>query len=81
MNAQGFLPALKKAAEKQGSATLAFVNSFGGKIPLRNMSAYTASKFALAGFVDAIRPDMQQAGVQVSQIHPGTAFLQHHQQQ
>lgn len=68
---QGFLGALTQAAEDSGTATLAFVNSFGGRMPLRNMPAYTASKFALAGFVDSIRPELNDSGIQVAQIHPG----------
>jgi short-subunit dehydrogenase len=47
------------------------VNSFGGRIPLRNMSAYTASKFALAGFTDAIRPEFADLGIHVAHVHPG----------
>lgn len=48
------------------------VNSFGSRIPLRNMAAYTASKFALAGFTDAIRPEFADLGIHVAQVHPGT---------
>lgn len=66
------MASLKNAVEKRGSSTLAFVNSFGGKIPLRNMPAYTASKFALAGYVDSIRPELGDAGIRVVQIHPGS---------
>ena len=46
----GFQSALL-ATVKRGSSqpVVVNVNSFGGRIPLRNMSAYSASKFALAG--------------------------------
>lgn len=71
---QAFIASLMHAVEKRGSSTLAFVNSFGGKMPLRNMPAYTASKFALAGYVDSIRPELGDAGIRVVQIHPGTTL-------
>jgi len=47
------------------------VNSFGGVMPLYNMTAYTASKYALAGFADALRYEMKPKGVHVAQVHPG----------
>lgn len=68
---KAFVGPLAQAAQENGSATLAFVNSFGGRMPLRNMPAYTASKFALAGFVDSIRPELSDSGIQIAQIHPG----------
>ena len=54
---RALLPSLRAAAAaakpgasaNDGGAAIIFVNSFGGVIPLRGMSAYTASKFALAG--------------------------------
>ncbi len=70
----GFQPALMAAAEK-GKPVLVNVNSFGGRIPLRNMAAYTASKFALAGFTDAIRPEFADLGIHVAQVHPGMLEL------
>ena len=69
----GFQPALIAAAKK-GKPVLVNVNSFGGRIPLRNMPAYTASKFALAGFTDAIRPEFADLGIHVSQVHPGISL-------
>uniref|UniRef100_A0A7S0WIV6 Uncharacterized protein n=1 Tax=Pyramimonas obovata TaxID=1411642 RepID=A0A7S0WIV6_9CHLO len=47
------------------------VNSFGGVMPLKNMTAYTASKYALAGFTDALRYELSPKGVHVAQVHPG----------
>eukprot|EP00242_Pyramimonas_sp_CCMP2087_P014794 CAMPEP_0198207456 /NCGR_PEP_ID=MMETSP1445-20131203/10902_1 /TAXON_ID=36898 /ORGANISM="Pyramimonas sp., Strain CCMP2087" /LENGTH=320 /DNA_ID=CAMNT_0043880491 /DNA_START=61 /DNA_END=1020 /DNA_ORIENTATION=- len=47
------------------------VNSFAGVMPLRNMTAYTASKYALAGFTDALRYEVAPKGVHVAQVHPG----------
>jgi NAD(P)-dependent dehydrogenase (short-subunit alcohol dehydrogenase family) len=50
---------------------LVVVNSFGGRIPLSKMSAYCASKFALAGFVDSVRPELAKDGIQICHVHPG----------
>jgi len=71
----GFQPALMAAAARKQNAVLVNVNSFGGRIPLRNMAAYTASKFALAGFTDAIRPEFADLGIHVAQVHPGRPHL------
>eukprot|EP00951_Prasinocladus_malaysianus_P021145 scaffold174475_cov36-Prasinocladus_malaysianus.AAC.2 len=35
------------------------------------MTAYCASKYALAGFADALRYEMRPKGVHVAQVHPG----------
>lgn len=68
---KGFQPALVAAAKQGLKPVLVNVNSFGGRIPLRSMPAYTASKYALAGFTDAIRPDFADQGIHVAQVHPG----------
>eukprot|EP00238_Polyblepharides_amylifera_P009968 CAMPEP_0196587144 /NCGR_PEP_ID=MMETSP1081-20130531/56566_1 /TAXON_ID=36882 /ORGANISM="Pyramimonas amylifera, Strain CCMP720" /LENGTH=287 /DNA_ID=CAMNT_0041909247 /DNA_START=481 /DNA_END=1344 /DNA_ORIENTATION=+ len=63
---QGLLPQLEAS-----KGTVVFVNSFGGVMPLNNMTAYTSSKYALAGFADALRYEMEPKGVHVAQVHPG----------
>ncbi|KAK9835233.1 hypothetical protein WJX81_007664 [Elliptochloris bilobata] len=68
---QGFQPALVAAAQRGAKPVLANVNSFVGKIPARQMPAYTASKFALAGWTDSIRPELADLGIHVAQIYPG----------
>jgi len=65
------VPALEAAAKRGAKPVVAMVNSFAGRIPLRSMPAYTASKYALAGFTDAIRPELADVGIHVAQIHPG----------
>ncbi|KAK9816654.1 hypothetical protein WJX72_003328 [[Myrmecia] bisecta] len=71
---QGFLPVLQKTAKRRGAfekPAVVMVNSYGGKIPIRAMPAYTASKYALAGFTDAIRPELESYGIHLAQVHPG----------
>ncbi len=47
------------------------VSSMGGRIPIANESAYNASKFALAGWSEAMRIDLDGSGVDVKLILPG----------
>jgi short-subunit dehydrogenase len=60
---KAFQPALEASR-----GVICCVNSFGGVMPLKNMTAYTASKFALAGFADALRYEMTSKGVHVAQV-------------
>eukprot|EP00898_Chlorokybus_atmophyticus_P003553 jgi/Chlat1/4199/Chrsp27S04292 len=61
-----FLPALLKS-----KGTLINVNSFAARIPIKGMSAYTASKYALKGLTECLRYDYGKQGVHVAQVHPG----------
>ncbi|MEN9202234.1 MAG: SDR family oxidoreductase [Thermostichus sp. DG_1_6_bins_120] len=47
------------------------VGSMGGKMPLPNMSAYCASKYAVSGLTEALRLELQPQGIQVIGVHPG----------
>eukprot|EP00798_Chlamydomonas_sp_ICE-L_P025602 gene25602-11254_t len=76
--AKAFTPMLKaaaavKAAKRTGGPkpALVMVNSFAARMPLKHMSIYTASKYALAGMTDALRYEMAPDGIQVCQVHPG----------
>lgn len=55
---QAMLPALEDAAAAGAQPVLAVVNSFAARLPIKEMAAYTASKAALAGWVDAVRPEL-----------------------
>ena len=73
-----FLPALKRTAQRRSQnerPVLAIVNSFASRVPLPTMAAYSASKAALASFVDSIRPEMGKSGIHVAQIQPGRCPL------
>lgn len=43
------------------------------QVPVQYMSAFTASKSALAGLTTAIRPEVEAQGVHVGQVHPGVS--------
>ena len=74
---RAFLPMLLDVDARRGSSpapmppTIAFVNSFGAVLPLKGMSAYTASKFALRGLAESLRPELAPKGVHVTSVHPG----------
>lgn len=72
--ARAFLPDLLELA-RQGARgqkpSLCFVNGIGGRMPLPNMTAYCAAKYALQGFADALRLEIAQSGVHVGTVHPG----------
>jgi NAD(P)-dependent dehydrogenase (short-subunit alcohol dehydrogenase family) len=66
---QAFLPHLAASGDGQ----LANVSSIFGLIAVPKQAAYNAAKFAVRGFTEALRQEMQLTGrpVAVSCIHPG----------
>lgn len=56
-------------AKKKGQ--IINVGSFGGKMPLPEMSAYCASKYAVAGLTESLRLELRPQGIEVIGIHPG----------
>lgn len=70
------LPYLKKKAQEakaQGKPgpSVVMVNSFVARLPAKYMTAYTASKYALAGWTDALRAEVGSLGLHVGQVQPG----------
>ena len=64
-------------ARRQGS--IINVGSFGGKVPLPNMTAYCTSKYAVTGLTETLRIELEPQGINVSGIHPSvtnTDFLE-----
>ncbi|MEM9257256.1 MAG: SDR family NAD(P)-dependent oxidoreductase [Pseudomonadota bacterium] len=64
---QGFLPLLRKA--QQGH--LVNISSVFGMIGVPTQSAYNAAKFAVRGYTEALRQEMQSTNVHVCCVHPG----------
>jgi NAD(P)-dependent dehydrogenase (short-subunit alcohol dehydrogenase family) len=62
-----FLPVLKK----QPRAHIVNVSSIFGIVAPAGQSAYAASKFALRGFTEALRHELEGGSVSVSCVHPG----------
>lgn len=57
---------------QRGSGALAFISSIAGKVGVPMRTAYSAVKFGLAGYGDALRAELSQTGVQVHVIYPGS---------
>ncbi len=55
----------------RGSGLIVNVSSMGGRTPIPNEAAYCASKFALAGWAEAMRIDLEGTGVDVKLVLPG----------
>ncbi|MEA5618728.1 SDR family oxidoreductase [Cronbergia sp. UHCC 0137] len=55
---------------QQGHGTIVNVGSFGGKMPLPNMTAYCASKYAVTGLTDTLRLELQPKGIHVCAVQP-----------
>jgi short-subunit dehydrogenase len=56
----------------RGSGALGFISSIAGKVGVPMRTAYSAAKFGLAGYADALRAELSQTGVTVHTIYPGS---------
>ncbi|MGE0018041.1 MAG: SDR family oxidoreductase [Draconibacterium sp.] len=56
---------------KQGSGTIINISSIGGLMGLPFQGYYSASKFAVEGFSEALRMEVKQFGIKVVVINPG----------
>lgn len=57
---------------KQGQGHIVNVSSLAGRIGFPYLGYYSASKFALTGFSEALRQEVKPDGICVSLVHPGT---------
>src|SRR4029079_11298503 len=58
---------------KQGNGTIINIGSLGGRVGLLPfLTQYHASKFALEGFTESLRQELDEFGVNVVLIEPGT---------
>ena len=54
-----------------GGGRIVNISSIGGKIAVPHMAPYSASKFALTGFSDAIRAELARDNIFVTTVTPG----------
>jgi short-subunit dehydrogenase len=47
------------------------ISSIGGRVALPHMTAYTAGKFALTGFSEALHAELAKSGIHVTTVTPG----------
>ena len=57
---------------KRGSGRIAMISSVAGKVGVPLRTAYSAAKFGLAGYADALRAEVAHLGLQVHTIYPGS---------
>ncbi|HAA32748.1 MAG TPA: oxidoreductase [Cyanobacteria bacterium UBA8553] len=60
------------------AGTIVNVGSFGGKVPLPNMTLYCTSKYAITGLTETLRLELEPKGIQVCGVHPSatkTGFI------
>ena len=62
-----FMPVL----QQQSSAHLVNISSIFGIIGFPGQTAYNASKFAVRGFTEALRHELEDSHVRISCVHPG----------
>ncbi len=56
---------------ERGGGAVVFVSSFAGRVATWRHTAYSASKFALTGFAEALYYEVKSRGVHVGVVHPG----------
>ncbi|HVP01788.1 MAG TPA: SDR family oxidoreductase [Solirubrobacteraceae bacterium] len=64
--AQAVMPALRAARGR-----IVFISSIGGRVSTPMLGAYSASKYALEAFADALRVELRPWGVKVALVEPG----------
>lgn len=62
------LPSMREA----GSGTIINMSSISGRIAFPGLGPYTASKFAVEGFSEALRLEMKPYGINVVLVEPGS---------
>lgn len=65
--ARAFLPQLRRAER----ANIVNISSLFGLIAPAGQTAYSASKFAVRGFSDALRHELAGTAIRVTTVHPG----------
>ena len=66
-----FIQAVLPAMREQGSGKILCFSSIGGVMGLPFQGFYSASKFAIEGFCEALQIEVRRCGIQVVLIEPG----------
>ncbi len=65
---RAFLPLLRR----QGFGHILMISSVSGRMAFPGLGSYSASKFALEGWTEALRFEMKPLGIQVVLVEPGS---------
>lgn len=79
VNVKGMIMVAKYAAEvmvRQNFGHIIFCSSLAGLITMPQWSVYVASKWAITGFADSIRPELKKFNVRVTTLHPGAVITE-----
>src|SRR6516225_7327950 len=61
-----------------GGGRIVNISSVGGKVAVPHLAPYSASKFALTGFSDAIRTELARENIHVTTVAPGLMRTESH---
>jgi len=79
VNVRGMILVAKYASEvmtRQNSGHIIFCSSLAGLITLPQWSVYVASKWAITGFADSIRPELKKFNIKITTLHPGAVLTE-----
>lgn len=67
------LPVLRavEVMRRRGAGRIGVVGSVGGAVPAPHLLAYTAAKYAVRGFAEALRTEVAPHGITVTTLMPG----------
>ncbi len=54
----------------QGNGNIVILSSLAGRVAFPGCAAYSASKFALYGFSNTIRPELRKSGIRLTAVYP-----------
>lgn len=69
---QALLPHFTARAEGGQPGRFVFISSVAGKVGIPMRTAYSAAKFGLIGYADALRAELSQTGISVHVVCPGS---------
>jgi short-subunit dehydrogenase len=72
MGAARLITAVLPAMRKNRSGTILVMSSIAGRIGLPYNAYYSASKFALEGYVESLRLELAHSGIRLALIEPGS---------
>jgi short-subunit dehydrogenase len=72
MGAARLIHAVLPSMRRNKSGTILVMSSYAGRIGLPFNAYYSASKFALEGFVEALRLELVHTGIRLALIEPGS---------